>query len=120
MDYSRRRTFSLEDVDDKVRKANDRRQSLEAKKIENLTKHNQRAIEMTSKISAENKASIQEMRERIQRSMAEHTERREAGLKDTKHRLHLHVSRIGWMAWRVARVSDLLVMWIEKEGHAQS
>lgn len=88
------RSFTQEDIDDKLRKAQERRESLESQKLEQLQKERDRAQQVLQKAQEENTTFSKSTQEKLRRSLELNKGNREAQIQALQERLREHEKRI--------------------------
>ncbi|XP_025110438.1 stathmin-3-like isoform X2 [Pomacea canaliculata] len=86
--------LSEDDIKLKLKKAEERRQSLEAQRLEQLAKERERAQEVMAKAQQESKEFSDATKEKLRRSMEANKENREAQIKALQERLREHSIRV--------------------------
>nr|KAG5700805.1 hypothetical protein BaRGS_035008 [Batillaria attramentaria] len=86
--------LSEEDIKLKLKKAEERRQSLEAQRLEQLAKERERAQEVVAKAQQESKEFSHATKEKLRRSMEANKENREAQIKALQERLREHSIKV--------------------------
>ncbi|KAK7100781.1 stathmin-like isoform X3 [Littorina saxatilis] len=91
---SSRISLSEEDIKLKLQKAEERRQSLEAQRLEQLAKEREKAQEVLAKAAQESLQFSKATQEKLRRSMEANKENREAQIKALQERLREHANHI--------------------------
>jgi len=91
---SNRISLSQEDIKLKLQKAEERRQSLEAQRLEQLAKEREKAQEVMAKAAQESLQFSKQTQEKLRRSMEANKENREAQIKALQERLREHANHI--------------------------
>lgn len=87
-------SLSEEDIKIKLLKAEERRQSLEAQRLEQLAKEREKAQEVMAKAAQESLEFSKQTKEKLRRSMELNKENREAQIKALQERLREHANHI--------------------------
>ncbi|XP_076440402.1 uncharacterized protein LOC143279938 isoform X1 [Babylonia areolata] len=91
---SNRVSLSEQDIKIKLQKAEERRQSLEAQRLEQLAKEREKAQEVLAKAAQDNMEFSKATKEKLRRSMEVNKENREAQIKALQERLREHSVRV--------------------------
>ncbi|KAK7100780.1 stathmin-like isoform X2 [Littorina saxatilis] len=91
---SSRISLSEEDIKLKLQKAEERRQSLEAQRLEQLAKEREKAQEVLAKAAQESLQFSKATQEKLRRSMEANKENREAQIKALQERLREHSLKV--------------------------
>ncbi|XP_055885816.1 stathmin-like isoform X3 [Biomphalaria glabrata] len=90
----KKRELSQEQLENKLKKAEERRSLIEQERMEQLAKERQKAIEVVTKAQSENEQFSKKTQEKLRRSMEIRRENRETQIRALQERLREHANHI--------------------------
>ncbi|XP_013075616.1 stathmin-1-A-like isoform X2 [Biomphalaria glabrata] len=90
----KKRELSQEQLENKLKKAEERRSLIEQERMEQLAKERQKAIEVVTKAQSENEQFSKKTQEKLRRSMEIRRENRETQIRALQERLREHSLKV--------------------------
>ncbi|XP_005098533.1 stathmin isoform X5 [Aplysia californica] len=90
----KKRELSQEQIENKLKKAEERRSMIEAERLEQIARERQKAIEVMNKAQCESELFSLKTKEKLRRSMEIRRENRETQIRALQDRLREHASHI--------------------------
>uniref|UniRef100_A0A0B7BMH7 Stathmin n=1 Tax=Arion vulgaris TaxID=1028688 RepID=A0A0B7BMH7_9EUPU len=90
----KKRELSQEQIENKLKKAEERRSLIEQERMEQLAKERQKALEVVTKAQSESEQFSQKTKEKLRRSMEIRRENRETQIKALQERLREHSLKV--------------------------